>query len=571
MSIVPRPLIDEIAEGRCLPFIGAGFSANARLPGGETMPTWAGLTKALADTGSIDDGEGPDVAEEYERHFGRVGLIDAVRRSLHSDTARPGRAHSAFAQLPFDTVYTTNFDLLLEDACSEVRRPFRSLVGELQLPFHAGLLATNIVKMHGDLRHEEHVVITRSDYEGFLTMYPVIATHLSAMLITRTALFVGYSRTDPDFQQIVQVVRSRLGRFQRMSYLLQFDAAPDEIDTALDDQIHVISLVPATAGGRDGALADFFSEIQATIDKRAGATLRERRPDAFEAGVTAIALSNVLDQPSGVRVLEGSSHMCFVMMPFGREFDVVYYEGIAPVAAEAGLTPVRADEIVVGGMIVEQIRTAIQNSRLCVADVTGANPNVMYEVGIAQTMGKSVVLLCQVAETLPFDVASFRVITYEPGNMDQLSLTLRPFLLAALEEGKFDEAGRLVHLGMYAPAVSVLSVLLEQTLRRQVITEGLLVGPDEVRRLGLGQLVRRLSETGKFSDVPSQDLQHAIELRNATVHGAKEPSRQDAEFMLELVRNIVRRPGSSMSGSVVAGIDAGVPSSARGAAASAPI
>ena len=281
MSIVPTPLLDDIAEGRCLPFIGAGFSANATLPGGETMPTWTGLTTSLAETGSIAGSGGPEVAEEYERLFGRVGLIDAIRRALHSDTVRPGRAHAGFAQLPFDTVYTTNFDLLLEDACQQVLRPFRSLVGELQLPFHAGLLATNIVKMHGDLRHEEHVVVTRSDYDEFLDTYPVVATHLSAMLITRTALFIGYSRTDPDFLQIVDVVRSRLSRFQRMSYMIQFDATEESVSSALDDQMHVISLPSDRPGGRDAALAEFFGEVQSSIDKRAGMKLRRRRPDAF--------------------------------------------------------------------------------------------------------------------------------------------------------------------------------------------------------------------------------------------------------------------------------------------------
>lgn len=535
--------MDEIAEGRCLPFIGAGFSANARLPDGDTMPTWDGLTQALADAGSLETGEGPHVAEQYERRFGRVGLIDAVRRSLHSDTARPGRAHSAFAQLPFDTVYTTNFDLLLEDACSEVRRPFRSLVGEPQLPFHAGPLATNIVKMHGDLRHEEHVVITRGDYEAFLATYPVIATHLSAMLITRTALFVGYSRTDPDFRQIIEVVRSRLGRFQRMSYLLQFDVALDEINTALDDQVHIISLSSAGSKGRDGALAEFFMEIQASLDKRVGAQLRDRRPDAFDPDVTAVALSTVLDRPSGVRVLEGSSHMCFVMMPFGGEFDVVYYEAIGPAANEAGLTPVRADEVTATGLIAEQIRTAIQNARLCIADVTGANPNVMYEVGMAQSMGKSVVLIAQDIEGLPFDVASWRVIPYQPGEVTQLMSMLRPFLLATLEEGKLDEANQLLQLGMYAPAVSVLSVLLEQLLRRQATAAGLSTGPRDVRRIALGQLVGLLREAGALDQTPIEDLQHAVEVRNATLHGAREPNRQDAEFMLELVRRVYRRLG----------------------------
>lgn len=75
--------------------------------------------------------QGPDAASNYERKFGRVHLIDAVRRSLIPEHVRPGRALRAFAQLPFETIYTTNFDLLLEDALQAVKKPFRSLVGEL--------------------------------------------------------------------------------------------------------------------------------------------------------------------------------------------------------------------------------------------------------------------------------------------------------------------------------------------------------------------------------------------------------------------------------------------------------
>jgi hypothetical protein len=545
MPLIPTPLVDDIAEGRCLPFIGAGFSANAHLSDGGAMPTWSGLSEALALIGGIDNGEGPDVAEEYERRFGRVSLVDTVRRALHFDTVRPGLAHAGFAQLPFDTVYTTNFDLLLEDACLQVHRPFRSLVGELQLPFHAGLLATNIVKMHGDLRHEEHVVITRSDYDEFLSTYPVIATHLSAMLITRTGLFIGYSRNDPDFQQIVEVVRSRLGRFQRMSYMIQFDAAEDEIEALLDDQLHVISLNDAGGvDGKDAALAEFFSEIQRSIDKRAGKTLRHRRPDAFET-VPAAALETVLDQPSGVRVLEGSSHMCFVMMPFGHEFDAVFHGAIVPAVLSVGLTAVRADSIAEPGPITEQIRVAIQNARLCVADMTGNNPNVMYEIGMAATMGKTVVLITQDLSTLPFDIASLRVIPYDPREIVRLSEALLPFLEGSLEEEKLEEGELLISQGANAAAISVLSVFLEQRLRQRAIENAPSSKEAEaIAQMALGDLFRELHAEDQLGQFLPDEVRKAIELRNATVHGVKEPSSEDARFMLAFVRRAVREPSS---------------------------
>jgi hypothetical protein len=107
---IPFPLLTDIGEGRCLPFVGAGFSLNAELPPGLRMPDWPSLTASLAAEAGIDAAgiSPPDVASRYERRFGRVQLIEAVRRLLHPEKARPGKAHLAFAALPFDTVYTTS-------------------------------------------------------------------------------------------------------------------------------------------------------------------------------------------------------------------------------------------------------------------------------------------------------------------------------------------------------------------------------------------------------------------------------------------------------------------------------
>jgi len=152
---IPFPLISDIAQGRCLPFIGAGFSKNAVLPPGHSMPDWTELTDILAKDAGTEPGASPqEVAEIYEQKFGRVQLIEAIRDALQSDRARPGKALFFFFYFAIYYIYTTNFDLLLEAAYSEDTRPFRSLVGELQLPFHAGQMASSIIKMHGDLQVE---------------------------------------------------------------------------------------------------------------------------------------------------------------------------------------------------------------------------------------------------------------------------------------------------------------------------------------------------------------------------------------------------------------------------------
>ena len=108
MKEIPQPLLDDIAAGKCLPFVGAGFSLNAKLPGDAKMPDWQGLTEILARAAGVPSKQsGPAVASAYERCFGRAQLIETIRDALHSDSIEPGEAHTSFAGLPFDTIYTT--------------------------------------------------------------------------------------------------------------------------------------------------------------------------------------------------------------------------------------------------------------------------------------------------------------------------------------------------------------------------------------------------------------------------------------------------------------------------------
>jgi len=53
MVEIPEPLMTDISDGRCLPFIGAGFSLNAKLPSELKMPDWNGLAKQLAHAAKL--------------------------------------------------------------------------------------------------------------------------------------------------------------------------------------------------------------------------------------------------------------------------------------------------------------------------------------------------------------------------------------------------------------------------------------------------------------------------------------------------------------------------------------
>lgn len=111
----------------------------------------------------------------------------------------------------------------------------------------------------------------------------------------------------------------------------------------------------------------------------------------------------------------------FVLMPFAEEFSDVYRYLIAESLTSAGYDVMRADDILSQNNILSDIVSGIISSDLIIADLTGSNPNVYYELGIAHTLNKNVILLTQDISELPFDLRSYRVISYSLhfANMNQ--------------------------------------------------------------------------------------------------------------------------------------------------------
>jgi hypothetical protein len=74
---------------------------------------------------------------------------------------------------------------------------------------------------------------------------------------------------------------------------------------------------------------------------------------------------------------------------------------------------VRADTLAEPGLITEQMIAAILDYDLCVADLSGHNPNVFYELALAQAAERPVVILKRAGEAIPFDVKDYRLIEYD--------------------------------------------------------------------------------------------------------------------------------------------------------------
>ncbi len=226
------------------------------------------------------------------------------------------------------------------------------------------------------------------------------------------------------------------------------------------------------------------------------------------------------------------SGKCFVLMPFKEPFDTYYKLIIEPAVTKAGLKPQRGDSLFLPTPIMGDIWSMIQDAKVLVAEFTGKNPNVFYELGLGHAIGKPIVLISETMDDVPFDLQALRVILYNKDD-PKWGEKLRTDIVAALK-ATVSEPVKAVptmfrkKVKSQAPADSDLSVRL-LSLERQVASlekegrgermrKGRSISPSEARHIlkrymerGMSRefIVRRLDEEGAPSAWVQEQLDQA--------------------------------------------------------------
>jgi hypothetical protein len=132
----------------------------------------------------------------------------------------------------------------------------------------------------------------------------------------------------------------------------------------------------------------------------------------------------------------------FIPMPFGTAWSKNVKDAMDLACRQvsrlfAGFSWERADEMTEAGRITDQIVTAIERSDVLIADITATNPNVLFELGYADALGKAVIVLNQEIGDTPFDIKDWRQIEYSVDDLPTLRSSLVDFLSAALRRQDF--------------------------------------------------------------------------------------------------------------------------------------
>lgn len=118
---------------------------------------------------------------------------------------------------------------------------------------------------------------------------------------------------------------------------------------------------------------------------------------------------------------------CFVISPIGEEgsdtrrrADQILKHVIAPAVSLCDFDPIRADHISEPGLITTQVIQHIIDDPLVIADLTGSNPNVFYELAIRHAIRKPLVQIIEKEQKIPFDVAGMRTIPVDHRDLDSV-------------------------------------------------------------------------------------------------------------------------------------------------------
>ena len=207
--------------------VGSGFSQNAtiELPGPFTPPGWSDVVRAMhaklypsVECPEDEDEDEPEtvvvsdalaIAQQYRTTFGREELHRFLRHQIRNDDIAPSHFHRRLLCLPWNDVFTTNWDTLLERAADLIPSPTYDVVRETdEIPLAS---RPRIVKLHGSIPANFPLIVTEEDYRKYpIEFAPYVNTVQQAMMET-VFLLIGFSGRDPNFLHWSGWVRDQLG------------------------------------------------------------------------------------------------------------------------------------------------------------------------------------------------------------------------------------------------------------------------------------------------------------------------------------------------------------------------
>ena len=256
----------------------------------------------------------------------------------------------------------------------------------------------------------------------------------------------------------------------------------------LSTNTNTLTLLKKLLELRDLGLIRFEDETTSEGMKPRGPILETGLSSALRSafgGISLDDLASISRQSNGMAVVPifgrprrlSAEHRMdvFVLMPFKARLEAVYARHMKKMADELGLRMLRADELISPRPFMEKVWDGICAAQLVIADCTDRNPNVFYEIGIAHTVGRKVLLITRSDKDIPSDIKHFDYIhyNYDPEGVEELIGKLRTFL-----QGHFTSGLRTAQYDKVAGSFTepVTNAAVSRTIRCSGVVTGLQPG-----------------------------------------------------------------------------------------------
>lgn len=210
-----REFSKKLQQQRAAAFIGAGMSCGAG------FVNWRELLADIANDLGLEVDREHDLIAVAQFHQNEWRTRSKLNEKLIEEFTRDAALspnHALLARLPIHTIWTTNYDELLEDAFRREGKRVDAKVAPESLAWERRDADVTIYKMHGDISRPDQAVLTKDDYETYDRTRELFTIRLKSDLVSLSFVFLGFSFEDPNVEYILSRIKNLLGQNARTHY-----------------------------------------------------------------------------------------------------------------------------------------------------------------------------------------------------------------------------------------------------------------------------------------------------------------------------------------------------------------
>lgn len=209
---------DRIICNEASLFVGSGVSKNSGLP------SWGTLLAPYAEELGIKIANNTDlyaVAQYYSNQHGDSLLRKRISKEINCNPDTNALL-DLLVQIPFNSIWTTNYDKLIERSLENRFAGYNVIVNDKDLASISKDTKISVYKVNGDISEPTGMVVTKNDYEHYTKTHPLFLTFLRKELVANTFVFVGYSFSDSLVLDCLSSLNEYLGDKGNCHYALMY-------------------------------------------------------------------------------------------------------------------------------------------------------------------------------------------------------------------------------------------------------------------------------------------------------------------------------------------------------------